>query len=144
MFCFISWLHLKWISSKFSQQGSYFHDNQRGVTTLSSFIIIRVFVSLLLEESLSTYCPAMSIFGNMAPVWTYSLFKVIPPTSFWMTPRPLVVMWVPLCHMFGPLVVFQSWDMPYPSVLVGANLVDDINDTCLGADPACTFSIVQC
>ena len=43
------------------------------------------FASLLLEEPLSAYCPAMSIFGNMAPVWTYSLFKVILPTSLWMT-----------------------------------------------------------
>ena len=49
------------------------------------FIIIRVFASLPLEEPLSAYCPVMSIFGNMAAVWTYSLFKVIPPMSFWMT-----------------------------------------------------------
>ena len=46
------------------------------------FIIIRVIVSLLLEEPLSAYCPAMLIFGSMVPVWTYSLFKVILPTSF--------------------------------------------------------------
>ena len=78
----------------------------------------------------------MSIFGNMAPVWTYSLFKVIPPTSFWMTPRLLVVSWAPV----GPPVVFQPWDMPCPSVLVDANLVDNVNDTCLQVDPAGTFS----
>ena len=47
------------------------------------------------------------IFGNMSPVWTYSLFKVIPPTSFWMTPRLLVVLWAPLCHTCSPPVVFQ-------------------------------------
>ena len=51
-----------------------------------NIIIIRVFASFLLEEPLSAYCPAMSIFGNMAPVWTYSLSKVILPISFWTTP----------------------------------------------------------
>ena len=107
-------------------------------------IIIRVLVSLLLEEPLSTYCPATLIFGNMAPVWTHSLFKIIPPMSFWTTPRPLVLSWTPLCYMFGPPVVFQPWDMPYPSVLFGVNLVDNISDTCLWADPARTFSVAQC
>ena len=84
------------------------------------------------------------IFGNIAPVWTYSLFKIILPMSFWMTPRLLVVSWAPLCHMFCPPVVFQPWGMPCPLVLVGANLVDNISDTCLWADPACTFSVMQC
>ena len=102
------------------------------------------FASLLLKELLSAYCPVMLIFGNMAPVWTYSLFKIILPTSFWTTPRLLVVSWAPLCHMFGPPVVFHPWDMPCPLVLVGANLVDNINDTCLQVDPAYTFSVMQC
>ena len=102
------------------------------------------FVSLLLEEPFSAYCPAMSIFGNMTPVWTYSLFKVIPPMSFCMTPRVLVVLWAPYCHTFGPPVVFQPWDMLWPLVLVGVNLVDNVNDSCLQVDPTCTFSVTQC
>ena len=59
------------------------------------------FVSILLEEPLSAFCPAMSIFGNMAPVWTYSLIKVILPMSFWMTIRPLLVSWAPLCCIWS-------------------------------------------
>ena len=86
----------------------------------------------------------MFIFGNMAQVWTNGLIKAIPPTSFWMTPRLLVVLLAPICHVFGPPAVFQLWDMPCPSVLVGANLVDNVSDTCLQADPACTFSVMQC
>ena len=38
-----------------------------------------------------------------------------------MTPRLLVVLWASLCHAFGPPVVFLLWDLPFPSVFVGAN-----------------------
>ena len=113
------------------------------VLWLNIIFIIRAF-SLLLEEPLSAYCPATLTLGNIAPFWTYSLFEVIPPTSFWMTSRSLVVSRAPLCNTFGPPVVFQPWDMPCPSVLVGANFVDNINDICLQVDPACTLSVVQC
>ena len=58
------------------------------------------FVLLLSQEPLSAFCPARSIFCNMAPVLTYILVKVIPPTSFWMTPMPLVVSWTSLFYMF--------------------------------------------
>ena len=103
----------------------------------------QAFVSLLSEEPLSALCSATLIFGNMALVWTYSLIEIILPTSFWMTPRLLMVLLAPLCHVFGPPVVFQSWDMPCPSVLVYMNLVDNVSDAYLWVDPAHTFSIMQ-
>ena len=63
----------------------YIHSYIKTHTHIYAYIIIRVFASFLLEETLSAYCPATLTFGNMAPFWTYSLFKVILPTSFWMT-----------------------------------------------------------